>query len=83
VDCECEESLATEEQRREKEVTKLAVAGYESLPPGLYVLEVLKAETINRYSPQLKLQLRVFEGERQVFELARGHFGGQRKEGVG
>ncbi len=33
--------------------------------PGRYVLEVLKAETINRYAQQVKLRLRVADGEHE------------------
>lgn len=43
--------------------------GYELLDPGRYVLEVLEAEAVNEYGPQLKLKLRVTEGEHEGFEF--------------
>ena len=48
-------------------MTKLTAQGYELLPPGRYVLEVVKAEPVNEYGPQLRLKLRVAEGEREGF----------------
>ena len=50
-------------------MTKLMAQGYELLDPGRYVLEVLEAEAINEYGPQLKLKLRVTEGEHEGFEF--------------
>jgi hypothetical protein len=50
-------------------VTKLRALGYELLDPGRYVLEVLEAEAVNEYGPQLKLKLRVTEGEHEGFEF--------------
>jgi hypothetical protein len=47
-------------------MTKLTAQGYELLPPGRYVLEV-EAEPVNEYGPQLRLKLRVAEGEREGF----------------
>jgi hypothetical protein len=43
--------------------------GYKLLDPGRYVLEVLEAEAVNDYGPQLKLKLRVTEGEHEGFEF--------------
>ena len=50
-------------------MTKLTAQGYELLPPGRYVLEVLEAEAVDEYGPQLKLKLRVTEGEHEGFEF--------------
>jgi hypothetical protein len=50
-------------------VAKLQAQGYELLDPGRYVLEVVEAEPINEYGPQLKLRLRVAEGECKGFEF--------------
>jgi hypothetical protein len=50
-------------------VTKLMAQGYKLLDPGRYVLEVLEAEAVNDYGPQLKLKLRVTEGEHEGFEF--------------
>ena len=50
-------------------MTKLMAQGYELLDPGRYVLEVLEAEAVNEYGPQLKLKLRVTEGEHEGFEF--------------
>ena len=50
-------------------MTKLTAQGYELLPPGQYVLEVVEAEPVNEYGPQLKLRLRVAEGEHEGFEF--------------
>jgi len=41
--------------------------GYELLAPGRYVLEVVEAEAVNDYGPQLRLRLRVAEGEYEGF----------------
>ena len=50
-------------------MAKLMAQGYELLDPGRYVLEVLEAEAVNEYGPQLKLKLRVTEGEHEGFEF--------------
>ena len=50
-------------------MTKLTAQGYELLPAGQYVLEVVEAEPVNEYGPQLKLRLRVAEGEHEGFEF--------------
>jgi hypothetical protein len=50
-------------------VAKLSAQGYELLNPGQYVLEVMEAEPVNEYGPQLKLRLRVAEGENEGFEF--------------
>ena len=50
-------------------MTKLMAQGYELLDPGRYVLEVLEAEAVNEYGPQLRLKLRVTEGEHEGFEF--------------
>lgn len=50
-------------------MTILQAQGYELLDPGRYVLEVLEAEAVNEYGPQLKLKLRVVEGDKEGFEF--------------
>jgi hypothetical protein len=50
-------------------MVKLTTQGYELLDPGRYVLEVMEAEAVNDYDPQLKLRLRVVEGEHEGFEF--------------
>ena len=50
-------------------MTKLTAHGYELLEPGHYALEVVEAEPVNEYGPQLKLRLRVAEGEHEGFEF--------------
>ena len=50
-------------------MTKLTAQGYELLDPGRYVLEVVEAEPVDEYGPQLKLKLRVVEGEHKGFEF--------------
>ena len=50
-------------------MAKLQAQGYELLDPGRYVLEVVEAEAVNEYGPQLKLKLRVAEGEHKGFEF--------------
>jgi hypothetical protein len=50
-------------------VTKLKAQGYELLDPGRYVLEVMEAKPVNEYGPQLRLRLRVAEGEHEGFEF--------------
>jgi hypothetical protein len=39
-------------------VAKLMTQGYELLDAGRYVLEVVEAEAVNEYGPQLRLKLR-------------------------
>ena len=48
-------------------MTKLKAKGYEVLDPSTYVLEVVEAEPINVYEPQLKITLRVATGEHESF----------------
>jgi hypothetical protein len=50
-------------------MAKLTTQGYELLDPGRYVLEVVEAEAVNDYDPQLKLRLRVAEGAHKGFEF--------------
>jgi hypothetical protein len=50
-------------------VAKLTAQGYELLELGRYVLEVVEAEPVDEYGPQLKLKLRVAEGEHEGFEF--------------
>ena len=50
-------------------MAKLQVQGYELLDSGRYVLEVVEAEAISEYGPQLRLKLRVAEGEHEGFEF--------------
>ena len=50
-------------------MTKLIAQGHELLDPGRYVLEVAEAEAVSEYGPQLKLRLRVAEGEHGGFEF--------------
>ena len=50
-------------------MAKLTAHGYELLPPGQYVLEVVEAEPVDEFGPQLKLKLRVAEGEHEGFEF--------------
>jgi hypothetical protein len=50
-------------------VTKLTAQGYELLDTGRYVLEVMEAEAVDEYGPQLRLKLRVAEGEHEGFEF--------------
>src|SRR5215212_1558542 len=50
-------------------MAKLSAQGYELLNPGQYTLEVVEAEPVNEYGPQLKLRLRVAEGENEGFEF--------------
>jgi hypothetical protein len=51
------------------EVTRLTTQGYELLDPGRYVLEVVEAEPVDDFGPQLRLRLRVAEGEHNGFEF--------------
>ncbi len=48
---------------------KLTAKGYEVLDPGQYVIEVVEAEPVDEYGPQLRLKLRVAEGPRKGFEF--------------
>ena len=50
-------------------MAKLTAQGHELLKPGRYVLEVVEAEPVNEYGPQLKLRLRVAGGEHKGFEF--------------
>src|SRR5215212_4180056 len=50
-------------------MAKLTAQGYELLDTGRYVLEVVEAEPVNEYGPQLKLKLRVADGEFEGFEF--------------
>ncbi len=50
-------------------MAKLTTQGYELLDSGRYVLEVVEAEAVNEYGPQLRLKLRVAEGEHEGFEF--------------
>ena len=50
-------------------MAKLQARGYELLDPSQYVLEVIEAEAVNEYGPQLRLKLRVTEGEHKGFEF--------------
>ena len=50
-------------------MAKLTTQGYELLDPGHYVLEVVEAEPVDDFGPQLKLRLRVAEGEHEGFEF--------------
>jgi len=50
-------------------MAKLTTQGYELLDPGRYVLEVLEAEPVDEFGPQLRLRLRVAEGEHKGFEF--------------
>jgi hypothetical protein len=50
-------------------VTRLTTQGYELLDPGRYVLEVVEAEPVDDFGPQLRLRLRVAEGEHKGFEF--------------
>ena len=50
-------------------MAKLTAQGYELLDPGRYVLEIVEAEAVNEYGPQLRLRVRVAEGEHEGFEF--------------
>ena len=50
-------------------MAKLQAQGYELLDSGRYVLEVVEAEAVNEYGPQLRLKLRIAEGEHEGFEF--------------
>src|SRR5215203_1543306 len=55
--------------RKEPEMAKLTTQGYELLDPGRYVLEVVEAEPVDDFGPQLRIRLRVAEGEHKGFEF--------------
>src|SRR5918994_170626 len=57
------------QKERQANVTKLTALGYELLPPGRYVLEVMQAKPVNEYGPQLEVRNRVAEGEYEGFEF--------------
>src|SRR5215212_8808224 len=63
--------LRTQKAKKGKDgqMAKLRAQGYELLPPGRYVLEVVEAEAVSEYGPQLRLKLRVAEGEHEGFEF--------------
>src|SRR5918999_3408495 len=50
-------------------MAKLTAQGYKLLDPGRYVLEVVEAEAVNEYGPQLRLKLCVAKGEHEGFEF--------------
>jgi hypothetical protein len=50
-------------------MTKLATQGYELLDPSRYVLQVVEAEPVDDFGPQLRLRLRIDEGEHKGFEF--------------
>src|SRR3712207_4343082 len=50
-------------------MAKLQAQGYALLDPGRHVLEVVEAEAVNEYGPQLRLKLRVAVGEHKGFEF--------------
>jgi hypothetical protein len=50
-------------------MAKLTTQGYELLDTGTYVLEVVEAEPVSEFGPQLRLRLRVVEGEHAGFEF--------------
>ena len=50
-------------------MSKLKAQGYELLDSGRYVLEVEEAEPVDDFGPQLRLRLRVAEGEHEGFEF--------------
>jgi hypothetical protein len=52
---------------RKTMMVKLTTEGYKVLDPDNYVFEVVGAEPINVYGPQIKLTLRVADGEREGF----------------
>jgi hypothetical protein len=49
-------------------MTKLTTQGHELLDPGRYVLQVVEAEPVDDFGPQLRLRLRIDEGEHKGFE---------------
>jgi hypothetical protein len=50
-------------------MAKLSAQGYELLDPGRYVLEVVEAEPVTEFGPQLRLRLHVAEGAHKGFEF--------------
>jgi hypothetical protein len=50
-------------------MVKIKMSGYKLLEPGHYVLEVCSVETVDDYGPQLKVGLRVAEGENEGFSF--------------
>ncbi len=58
-----------ETESEKTQMAKLTAQGNELLDPGRYVLEVVEAEPVNEYGPQLRLRLRVAEGEHESFEF--------------
>ena len=50
-------------------MAKLTAQGYGQLDPDRYPLEVVDAEPINEYGPQLKVRLRVAKGVNEGFEF--------------
>ena len=48
-------------------MAKLSALGYELVDPNRFVLEVVEAESVNEYGPQLRLKLRIAEGEHEGF----------------
>ncbi len=50
-------------------MAKLTAQGYELLDTGRHVLEMVEAQAVNEYGPQLRLKLRVAEGEHEGFEF--------------
>jgi hypothetical protein len=57
------------QKERRANVTKLTAQGYELLPPGRYVLEIMQAKPVKEYGPQLEVRNRVAEGEYEGFEF--------------
>jgi hypothetical protein len=66
-------TVAVSNRKRNKgsngKVAKLTTQGYDLLPPGEYVLEVMAVELADEYGPQLALRNRVAEGEYKGFEF--------------
>ena len=50
-------------------MARLTTQGYELLDPGRYVLQVVEAEPVDDFGPQLRLRLRIDEGEYKGFEF--------------
>ncbi|MCA1738398.1 MAG: hypothetical protein LC740_06080 [Actinobacteria bacterium] len=48
-------------------MVRLIAEGYELLDPGNYLLEIIEAESVNVYQPQVRLKLRVAAGEHEGF----------------
>src|SRR5919107_2566991 len=51
-------------------MAKFPTVGYKVLAPETHVLEVVRAEPINVYEPQIKLTLRIADGEHEGFVFA-------------